>query len=638
MKYRPEIDGLRAVAVLPVILVHAGFKTLSGGYVGVDIFFVISGYLITSIILAEQQEGSFSIVNFYERRARRILPALFFVMLVSLPFAWAWLLPPDMKEFARSLVAVSLFVSNFLFWKASGYFDIAAELKPMLHTWSLAVEEQYYLLFPLLVVAVWRYGLRALVILLALLFAVSLGLAQWGSVAKPDAAYYLLLSRGWELLVGSFVALYLTYRQRERRQSELIGWLGMGLIAYSVLAFNNLTPFPGLYALAPTMGAALIILCAGPNTQVGKLLGSRIFVSIGLISYSAYLWHQPLLAFARHRAFEGLSEPWALAMVALTLVLAYVSWRFVEQPFRSKQQFSRRQIFSISAVGMALFIAMGTAGSVTEGFEQRFTFVSAHEGDVGQKDFYRLLDDTYPLCKPAEIANDPQNKVTFRCLQSKKGTDATVALIGDSHAEHLFLGLADALPHENVLMHGRGSYPSMNNPEFKKIFDYVLATPSVHSVLISTHWYLRAEQIPAGTSLEKELEQTADILLTHGKAVYFFGDVPRFPLSPERCKFVAVQLGHGICTAPIEFVHRYARLYEPALHAFLLAQPEVKSFALQDVFCTETRCSMLVENQLMFRDNHHLNIPGSRHVGQLIAEKFPELAKSTKPADTQTKR
>mgnify|MGYP005708222981 FL=1 len=211
MKYRAEIDGLRALAVLPVILFHAGFEWVSGGFVGVDVFFVISGYLITTIIISEMAEGKFSIVNFYERRARRILPMLFFVMLACLPFAWLWLNPNDLQNFGDSLFAVSTFSSNILFLLRGGYFDTAAELKPLLHTWSLAVEEQYYILFPIFLILTWRLGIKWILILLSIVFFVSLGIAQWGVYNYPSATFFLLPTRGWELLVGVFAAFYLNF-------------------------------------------------------------------------------------------------------------------------------------------------------------------------------------------------------------------------------------------------------------------------------------------------------------------------------------------------------------------------------------------------------------------------------------------
>ena len=209
MKYRKEIDGLRALAILPVILFHAGFTTFSGGFVGVDIFFVISGYLITTIIVAEMEQGSFSLLNFYERRARRIIPALFFVMLCTLPFAWFWLLPQDFRSFSRSLVAVPLFASNVLFWLTSGYFDTATELKPLIHTWSLAVEEQYYVLFPLFLMLTWKLGKKWIISLLLAVAIISVLAAQWGSATYPSLTFYLLPTRGFEILIGVLISFYI---------------------------------------------------------------------------------------------------------------------------------------------------------------------------------------------------------------------------------------------------------------------------------------------------------------------------------------------------------------------------------------------------------------------------------------------
>lgn len=277
MQYRREIDGLRALAVLPVILFHAGFETFSGGFVGVDVFFVISGYLITTIILGELEQGKFSIVNFYERRARRILPALFLVMLVSIPFAWILLSPAELTSFSKSLIAVPLFVSNFFFWRDGGYFETAAELKPLLHTWSLAVEEQYYVLFPLFLMLFWKLGKRWILLTLTLVFCSSLAIAQWAAYARPDVAFYLLPTRGWELLIGAFAAMYLSKSYRiefGKAASEVGGWLGVVLILFPVFSYSKATPFPGLYALVPTLGTVLIILFATEQTSVGKFLGN----------------------------------------------------------------------------------------------------------------------------------------------------------------------------------------------------------------------------------------------------------------------------------------------------------------------------------------------------------------------------
>jgi peptidoglycan/LPS O-acetylase OafA/YrhL len=375
MNYRREVDGLRAVAVIPVILFHAGFKSFGGGFVGVDIFFVISGYLITSLILAELETGKFSIVTFYERRARRILPALFLVMAACVPLAWLWLLPGDMKEFSHSLAAVSVFASNILFWRESGYFDTAAEFKPLLHTWSLAVEEQFYVLFPLSLVIAWRLGRGWIIPLFALATVMSLAIAQWGALNEPAAAFFLLPTRSWELAMGALAAVYLAKRQcagSSRVVGEVAPWIGLAMIALSIFSFDETIPFPGVYALLPTVGTVLVILFAWPGTSICTLLSSRLFVGIGLVSYSAYLWHQPLFAFARHRSSDNASPLLLLSLSVGAIALAYLSWRFVEQPFRKKGVISRKKVFSFAVVGSLAFIAFGAAGHLSNGFLLRF--------------------------------------------------------------------------------------------------------------------------------------------------------------------------------------------------------------------------------------------------------------------------
>ena len=438
MDFRREIDGLRALAVLPVILFHAGFETFSGGFVGVDVFFVISGYLITTIILAELEQGKFSIVNFYERRARRILPALFLVMLVCIPFAWFWLMPSDMKDFSQSLVAVSVFASNILFWRESGYFDTAAELKPLLHTWSLAVEEQYYVLFPLFLMLFWKLGKRWILVTLGLVFVASLAVAQWGAYAKPAAAFYLLPTRGWELLIGAFAAFYLSKANRKdfgKGLSEFGGWLGVALILYAVFAYSKATPFPGLYALVPTIGTVLIILFATQQTTVGKFVGNNVFVGIGLISYSAYLWHQPLFAFARH---QNSTEPSKLLFGLLSILaifLAYLSWKFVEGPFRAKAKFSRKYIFIFAFAGSSFFIVLGALGILKKGFESRLNeqqreILSFNSYDY--KEIYRQGD-----C----FLNPEQSYSEFKkSCYDESGSDS-ILVWGDSHAAAFSYGL-----------------------------------------------------------------------------------------------------------------------------------------------------------------------------------------------------
>jgi peptidoglycan/LPS O-acetylase OafA/YrhL len=430
MDYRREIDGLRGFAVIPVILFHAGFQTFSGGYVGVDIFFVISGYLITSIILTEKQAGTFRLVDFYERRARRVLPALFLVMLVCIPFAWSFFTPKDLKQFSQSIVAVSFFASNIEFFRSSDYFDSASELKPLLHTWSLAIEEQYYLIFPIFMIVTWKLGRNYIFGILLAFATVSLMLAQWGVVTEPKATFYLLPTRAWELLIGAFVAFYLSVKEKPnlaQTTSQVGSSCGFLLVTYAILVFDKHVPFPSLYTLIPTVGTALIILCTTQHTVVGKILGNKLLVGVGLISYSAYLWHQPIFAFAKYRSEEAPSKSLLSVLAIAAIALAYLSWKYVESPFRNKQRYSRRQVFQYGTVLSTCFVAIGLTGYLSNGV------------------FFREADTYFPInyLQTVSAVRNPSVGIDGRPCGSRKAIICEISLfngaknfllVGDSHA------------------------------------------------------------------------------------------------------------------------------------------------------------------------------------------------------------
>jgi peptidoglycan/LPS O-acetylase OafA/YrhL len=619
MNYRPEIDGLRALAVLPVIFFHAGFDAFSGGFVGVDVFFVISGYLITTIILADLERGKFSIIEFYERRARRILPALFLVMLVTLPFAWFWLLPGDMKDYSQSLLAVSLFISNILFWRESGYFDTVADLKPLLHTWSLSVEEQFYVIFPLLLLVFWKYGRYWISFLLTLIFLSSLLLAQWMSLAYPSAAFFLLPTRMWELLIGAFAALYFSeigHKNISKSWRELAGWTGIGLIAYATVAYNKTTPFPGFYALVPTVGAVLMILFATQNTMIGRLMGHRVLVGVGMLSYSAYLWHQPLFAFARHRVSDTTDSLLFLLLISLTLSLSYLSWRYVETPFRNRVKFSRKMIFTLAGVFTAFFVVIGYFIQKNDGYENRF--VRTLQGDIGHVEFHDHHNQYFD-CKPDTVASNALRWGEFlRCKQSRQGLP-DVILLGDSHAEHLFLGVAEYAPDTNLAFYIMGGEPYLHNPQFRVIFDELLSNGRQQHVVLTMHYlmYLDAK----GTGLYDGFLTTVKALLAAGKTVTILGDVPRFSYEPGFCLYAKSSKFSESCYLSIADVGLQKRVYEPILQR-LSTELGIRYLSIDSPMCSLNRCSIVVNDAVIYRDKNHLNIIGSRLIGKYLVNQL----------------
>ncbi|MEK7830212.1 MAG: acyltransferase, partial [Acidobacteriota bacterium] len=373
--YRPDVDGLRAIAIVPVVFYHAGFSSFSGGFVGVDVFFVVSGYLITSLILPEAIQGKFSIINFYERRIRRIFPALFTMMLVSSAVSYWLMWPLAFKDFGQSLVAATAFASNFLFWIKQGYFDSPAESRPLLHTWSLAVEEQFYIVFPIYLMIVARWFPRALKPLTVAIAILSFGLSLYSVVFAPTAAFYLAPSRTWELLLGAMLAMKVFPPIRSKKLCAALAVAGLVLIALAVALLSQHSPFPGAYALLPCVGTFLVIYAgAGEQNFVGRLLSMRWLVFIGLISYSFYLWHWPLIVFAELYLVRDITNQEAWALIALSALLAFLSWKFIESPFRLRQvAASRRGLFLFAGATMLVAVFLGLPLHFTEGLPQRMS-------------------------------------------------------------------------------------------------------------------------------------------------------------------------------------------------------------------------------------------------------------------------
>jgi len=437
LNYRSEIDGLRALAVVPVILFHAGFSLFAGGFVGVDIFFVISGYLITSIIIKEIQVGNFSISNFYERRARRILPALFFITFCTIPFAWLFLPPQYMEEYALSIIGVIFFISNFFFWRSSGYFSSESELQPLLHTWSLAVEEQFYILFPLFLMFAWKFGKKIVLAILMLIFIFSIFLADIASIYQPAFNFFLLPTRAWELLIGAFAAFYLYYSKSyglPKYLNEILSFLGLSLIVYSIIFFDYMTPFPGRYALVPTLGTAMIILFSQSTYFFKSLLSGKFIVGIGLISYSAYLLHQPMLAFARHSQINELSEFFLIIICLMVFPIAYLIWKYIETPFRKADRVQLNKILYLALLSTVLLFTFGLLGKLSSGYIERLSLYQT-----------QLLNSIDSSPKRTECHTGGSNFLPpMKACQYPK-QDGTWAVFGDSHGVELAYELSKKL-------------------------------------------------------------------------------------------------------------------------------------------------------------------------------------------------
>ena len=443
--YRPEVDGLRALAVLPVILYHAGFELFSGGYVGVDVFFVISGYLITAILYREIQAGTFTIGRFYERRIRRLYPAVTAVTLACLPFAWLLLLPSEFRDFLFSVASVQIFASNLYFWTQSDYFGSAAELTPLLHTWSLAVEEQFYLIFPFVLILLRRLSLRLLLTVLSLGALASLALAQELIDSHASASFFLLPTRAWEMLAGSLLALGMSEAgTRHRWLGNLAALAGVGMIGASTFLYHSGTPFPGVYALVPVVGTVLVIAFATRETLVGRVLALRPLVFIGTVSYSAYLIHQPLFAFARIYTMRSLNLPLVLGLVGVTFLLAYFSWKFIENPFRQRRNFERQALFTTAAtLSTCLFVVALAAAFQNHRVLQYEARLAAEQERalvlVEQSERTAELEKGHCVFEADRL--DPATVSRLEDCYAQHGPG--VVVIGDSHGENVYHALAD---------------------------------------------------------------------------------------------------------------------------------------------------------------------------------------------------
>lgn len=671
MKYRSEIDGLRAVSVLAVILYHAGIGVFSGGYVGVDVFFVISGYLITSILLQEREANNFSLARFYERRARRILPALFFVVLCSIPLAYLCMLPDQFESFAESIFSVLTFSSNFFFYLESGYFEPAADLMPLLHTWSLAVEEQFYLFFPLFIFVLGKYGNSKIVLGLILVSILSLIMAQWGGhlkvsapyiesslhyTAVPDFAFYLIPTRLYELMIGSLIACYWKKKYfllQDTKLSNVLGGAGMALILYAIVTFNDFTPIPGIVTLIPVLGATLVIMFALPGTFVCKVLSQPLFVYIGLLSYSAYLWHYPLFVFERLRSMGNSGIEIYLILTLLTFLLSYFSWRFIETQFRNVGVVSKKVFFLSVLLAVVVLFAIALVIKMNSGFDSRWKVpqsvlrtmtLSPNESKYVQPkcgtDSYDLMDSWFcnigdPDKKPSFlIAGDSHSFTALSAFQQYfKGKEISGRLAGLNACPPI-------LEVYSLARKGRGRDCFEHN---KNIFEYVRKN-KINKIIMFARWNLYTEGGYGGiannwlglspdslenkeystAALREGLEKTLAMYNDLGVEVLIVRQPPEQTFSPSiiynkaYADEVNIDSNLSKFSVSIEKHRRLQRKFK-AIIEDLEKKYLISIFETENIFCHNAFCPVGNKEYSYYSDDNHLSFIGSRMlVGELI--------------------
>jgi len=633
IKYRPDIDGLRAVAVLSVIAYHLGVFHMSGGFVGVDVFFVISGYLISAIVFSEIASGRFSVLGFYERRIRRIFPALFCMLIVFSAVGSFYLLPTEFVDYGKSLLSATTSVSNFYFWQHSGYFD-APTSSPLLHTWSLAVEEQFYILFPICLVIVRRFFPTRLRLGVLVLFILSLAASAVTVAYNRSTAFYMPYTRAWELLLGTMLSLGMFPRLHNAVLRNIATLAGVSLILFSVFKFTQETRFPGLAALAPCVGSMLIIGAGefGPSL-VGRVLAWRPVVFVGLISYSLYLWHWPIIVL--HAAGlsinvnDVLPHSWVTRLpgfrfdviieAVAPFVIATLSWRFVERPFRSRPlRISRKPLFALSAATMVALIAFSSTVIFAHGFTGRFSAQSVkiasylvnHEAEnSGQLGSCFITSDD----RSAVLDND-------KCLQIVAGK-RNYLVLGDSHAWTLWMGLHNVLPDDNVMLASVSNCKPLMHPsgtsdcvqEMNYIFEKYLPSHPMQELLLEARWK------PGDM---KDLGKTVEWAKQHGLPMIVFGPVAEYDAPLPR--LLAYSISYHKPGLAGEHLLTLNPQVDAEMQSLAATQWHVPYVSLYQATCGSGACTEYADqaqNVPLMNDADHLNEPGSELIARRLMER-----------------
>jgi len=613
LKYRPDIDGLRAFAVLAVVYFHAFPEKLPGGFVGVDIFFVISGFLITQIIHENLKSDTFSFFDFYCRRIKRIFPSLILVLAASFIFGWIFLIFDEFQQLAKHIMSAVTFTSNVTLWNESGYFDNSGETKPLLHLWSLAIEEQFYVFWPLVLWVAWRIKFKLIAVAALLLMASFI--FNISNIKNDEiATFYSLLTRAWELLAGASLAIFIDSKKLVADSyAEYLGSIvGFGLIMLSMIILDKESLFPGWWALLPVLGTILVIN-NGANSPVSEyILSNKVIVWLGTISYPLYLWHWPLLSFARISEARIPDAHIRSKAILLAILLAWITYKVVEKPIRFGKKI--RENTKVSAL-IILMLIIGTLAFFTfikqgKVFGKGEAIQNLYTGDIGHREFHQYSFEHFYECTPKKIAEKAARWEGYvRCQQSKINQPIDIALIGNSHAEHLFIGLAENLPGKNIVYYVFTGLPSIENKLYEDTFQFLNQTDSIKHIVISMDWAGKYDL----DKVEAELLKTADQLIAKGKFVYLIEDVPTFSFDPIRCKGIRFPYKAEMCTDL-----RKTQEYEAMLSRVIKKNKRIRLIKTLKYFCDEQKCGMTHGNKLLFRDTNHLNINGSKYLGSKI--------------------
>ncbi len=642
--YRPDIDGLRAVAILLVIIFHAFPKFLRGGFVGVDIFFVISGYLITSIILKNQSQHNFSVLDFYSRRIKRIFPALIVVLTFCLVAGWYVLLGNEYELLGKHIAAGSVYISNFVLQSEAGYFDVDSELKPLLHLWSLAIEEQFYLVFPLLLIVGGCFRVNPLVII-----STCLGVSFLANVIQindePTEVFFFPTSRAWELLIGSFVA-YLSIHSIAKKQVEKfansLSWMGVIFILVAwIFLDSKKIHFPSWWALLPTLGAACLIFAGEKAWFNRKILASKFAIFIGLISYPLYLWHWVLLSFLRITEVEKPNSWLKISTLIISIIFAWLTYFFVEKNLR----FQKSKFMSLG-----LLICLFTVGSVGYVINLKQGYLNRHkietrwiEGEIGSKAFIKkgLFSQESCLNKYKILSNRE-----FFCLEQSNDRLPTALLLGDSHANQLYLSFSKRpdLTGENLLNLGMGGcYPFLDLFQQEQCQQFMndslkmaMTTSSISTIFLTlytfdphdvpwlkTFFFNKKTREDSLRVFQNSIRKTLQQLLAANKNVVFVLDTPDLGFDPDACMSRPWRFNKlaekKLCAIPRVEVDTRQKKYLETVRAVLNEFPSVNVLDPLPAFCDSSYCWAIKDNKMLYRDSHHLSEVGAIYLGEYFS-------------------